>query len=268
MPFIETRDGTRLFYKDWGTGPATVFVHSWALRSDMWDYQMTYLTARGIRCIAYDQRGHGRSDQPGHGYEYDTLADDLEAALDHLDLRDVTLVGHSMGGAEIVRYLSRHGAGRIARFVLIAPMTPFILKTADNPDGVDRSIFDYVRAVQCEDFPRWAADNALTFFVPETSPELVAWGLRMFLQTPLKVAIDCSYAIQETDLRAEMAGITAPSLIIHGDADLTAPIDFTGRRSAHLLPNSRLIVYEGARHGLMFTHIERLNRDLLAFIEG
>src|SRR5215470_1599351 len=145
-PFIVTRDGASLFYKDWGKGEPVLFVHSWALNSDMWQYQMVHLAGQGLRCVAYDSRGHGRSSDPGQGYDYDTLADDIAAVIEQLDLREVTLVAHSMGGGEVVRYLSRHGARRIARAVLVAPSTPFILKTADNPEGVDRSVFERLRA--------------------------------------------------------------------------------------------------------------------------
>ncbi|MGH2589034.1 MAG: alpha/beta fold hydrolase, partial [Dehalococcoidia bacterium] len=260
-------DHTSLFYKIWGAGNPVVFVHSWALNADMWQYQMVHLAGLGVRCITYDQRGHGRSDQPGGGYDFDTLADDLAAVIDHLDLHEVTLIGHSMGGGEIVRYLSRHGAGRIARLALIAPTTPFLLKTADNPDGVDKSLFEHARAAWRRDFPKWLMDNARPFVVPETSPEMVHWVAGLMQQCSLKAAIDLNHAVTETDFRAEMPAITVPTLIIHGDADVSAPLDLTGRRSAHLIPDSRLTVYEGAPHGLMFTHIDHLNDDLRAFIQ-
>src|SRR5262245_27745239 len=163
-PFIVTRDGANLFYKDWGNGKPVVFVHSWALDSDMWQYQMIHLAGQGLRCIAYDNRGHGRSSDPGQGYDYDTLADDLAAALDHLNLRDVSLVSHSMGCGVVVRYLSRHGSRRIAGAALVAPTTPFLLKTEDNPDGLDKKIFEQLRAMWSRDFPKWLADNAGPFF--------------------------------------------------------------------------------------------------------
>ncbi|HZS08145.1 MAG TPA: alpha/beta hydrolase [Blastocatellia bacterium] len=267
-PFIVTRDHTSLFYKDWGTGKPVVFVHSWALNSDMWQYQMIHLAGQGLRCIAYDSRGHGRSSDPGRGYDYDTLADDLAAVIEQLNLREVTLVGHSMGGGEIIRYLSRHGSGRIARTVLAAPSLPYILKSADNPEGVDRSVFERLRAAWSRDFPKWLADNARPFFVPETSPEMVQWGVRMCLQASLKALIDCNRADTETDFRAELPKITVPTLVIHGDADVSAPLELTGRKTARLIPGSQLKVYERAPHGLMFTHLDRFNRDLLAFIRG
>jgi non-heme chloroperoxidase len=268
MPFLETRDRATLFYKDWGTGKPVVFVHSWSLNSDMWQYQMIHLAAQGLRCIAYDQRGHGRSSQPGYGYDYDTLADDLAALLEQLDLREVTLIGHSMGCGEIVRYLSRHGSSRVARAVLIGTVTPFALKTPDNPDGIDKAIFDKLRASWAKDLPKWLGDNARPFFVPETSPEMVQWVVGMCLQASLKALIDCNHATTATDFRAELPAITVPTLIIHGDADVSEPIDQRGRKTAQLIPRSQFKLYEGAPHGLMFTHIERLNADLLAFIKG
>jgi non-heme chloroperoxidase len=266
-PFIETRDRTRLFYRNWGKGKPVVFISGWALNSDAWQYQMIHLAEQGLRCIAYDRRGHGRSSDPGQGYDYDTLADDLAALLNELDLREVTLVGHSMGGGEIVRYLSRHGAARIARAVLLAPITPFLLKTADNPEGVDKRVFEQLRAAWSKDFPKWLADNARPFFVPETSPELLQWGINLSLQCSLKAAFDCNRAATETDFRAELAKITVPTLIIHGTADKSAPLELTGRKTARLIPGSQLKVYEGAPHGLFITHLERVNRDLLAFIK-
>jgi non-heme chloroperoxidase len=267
-PFIVTRDGASLFYKDWGNGKPIVFVHSWALNSDMWQYQMIHLAGQGLRCVAYDSRGHGRSSDPGQGYDYDTLADDLATVIEQLNLREVTLVGHSMGGGEVVRYLSRHGAKRIARAALVSPSLPFLLKTADNPDGVDKSVFERLRATWSKDFPKWLADNARPFFTPETSPEMIQWGVRMCLQASLKALLDCNRADTETDFRAELPKIAVPTLIIHGDKDVSTPLELTGRKTARLIPGSQLNVYEGAPHGLMFTHMDRFNRDLLAFIKG
>jgi non-heme chloroperoxidase len=267
-PFLETRDRAALFYKDWGSGKPVVFVHSWALNSDLWQYQMVHLCGEGMRCVAFDRRGHGRSSQPGHGYDYDTLAGDLALLLEHLDLRGVTLVGHSMGCGEIVRYLSRHGSSRVNRAVLVGTATPFALKTPDNPDGVDRATLDKVRDSWAKDFPRWLAENARPFFVAETSPEMMQWVTRMCLQSSWKALLDCFHALTETDFRAELAAITVPTLIIHGDADVSQPIEQRGRRTAQLIPGSQFKLYEGAPHGLMFTHTDRLNADLLAFIEG
>lgn len=267
-PFIATRDGASLFYKDWGNGKPVVFVHSWALNSDMWQYQMIHLSGQGLRCVAYDNRGHGRSSDPGRGYDYDTLAGDLAAVIEQLSLREVTLVGHSMGCGVVARYLSRHGARRVARVALVSPSLPFGLKTEDNPDGMDKSVLERLQAAWSKDFPKWLTANARPFFTPETSPEMVQWGINMCLQASLKALIDCNHAAIETDFRAELPQITAPTLIIHGDKDVSTPLESTGRRTARLIPGSRLEVYEGAPHGLMFTHMDRFNRDLLTFIKG
>ncbi|MBV8415435.1 MAG: alpha/beta hydrolase [Verrucomicrobia bacterium] len=267
MPFIETGDRTNLCYKDWGTGKPVVFIHGSPLSSRMWEYQITYLVDRGVRCIAYDRRGHGCSSHSWRGYDYDTLADDLAGVIDQLNLREVTFVGYSMGGGEVVRYLSRHGADRITRVVLLAATTPFILKTVDNPDGVEKSALDQVRAAQSKDFPKWLGDNLRPFFLPNTSPEMMHWISSLCLQASLNAVMDCYRAATETDFRQEMSAITVPTLIIHGDADASAPLELTGRKSARLILGSQLRVYEGAPHGLFITHMDRLNKDLLAFIE-
>lgn len=263
---IDTRDGALLYWKEWGEGKPVLFLHSWANSSDLWQYQMHHLSTAGLRCIAYDRRGHGRSNDPGKGYDFDTLADDLDAVIDTLGLREITLVGHSMGCGEIVRYLSRHGDKRVARIVLVGPTLPFLLKTADNPEGFDKAIAERVRNAWTKDFPRWLADNRRPFFVPDTSSAMMDWGSHLSYQTSLHAAIECSRAFIETDFRAELPQVTVPTLIVQGDADVSAPLERTGRRTAALIPGSQLRVYEGAPHGLMLTHIDRLNADLLAFI--
>ncbi len=274
MPFIKTDDRTSLFYKDWGTGKPVVFVSSWALSGDMWEYQMLPLASQGLRCIAYDRRGHGRSDDPGHGYDFDTLADDLAALIEQLDLREVTLVGHSMGCPEIARYLSRHGAGRVARVALISPTTPFLLRTADHPEGVPRVVFDAQIARLTTDRPLYFSDGAIKFFglgstwpaPPVLSPELVQWAIRLILQSSPHAIVECFRAHIETDFRPDMRAFSMPTLIIHGDKDQNAPLDMCGRRTAQAIAGSLLKVYEGAPHGLFLTEKERLSSDLLAFI--
>jgi non-heme chloroperoxidase len=263
---IETADGTQLFYRDWGSGKPVVFLHSWGVNSEMWSYQTADLLEHGVRCVVYDRRGHGRSSDPGRGYDADTLADDLAAVMDSLDLREATLVGHSMGGGEIVRYLSRHGCDRVARVVLLAATTPFLMKTPDNPHGVDRAMFEAGRGVWRKDFAKWVGDNTASFFVSETSPEMMRWGAEMLLHTPLPVLIECNRMVTETDFRPDLRAMTTPALVIHGDADVSAPLELTGRPTAALIPGAKLIVYEGAPHGLFVTHMERLNSDLRAFI--
>jgi non-heme chloroperoxidase len=268
LPFIAAKDATALYYKDWGSGRNVVFASSWGMNSDMWQYQMTPMVSQGFRCVAYDRRGHGRSMQPSHGYDYDTLADDLGALIEQLDLHEATLVGHSMAGGEIVRYLTRHGAGRIRRIVLVAPTTPFILKTPDNPDGVPREAFDHARAQWSADFPKWLADNAGPFFVADTSQAMMDWVLHLMTLTSLKALLDCNRAFVETDFRAELPKISVPTLIVQGDKDASTPLDLTGRKTAKLIPGAQLKVYEGAPHGLMFTHINRFNRDLMEFAQS
>jgi non-heme chloroperoxidase len=273
ISFIETRDRTNLFYKDWGNGKPVVFVHGWALGADMWEYQMPSLASRGLRCIAYDKRGCGRSSQPWHGYDFDTFADDLAAVIEHLELSEVTFVGHSMGCGDITRYLARHGAGRVARAVLVAPTTPFILKTPDNPDGLDKSVFDNVVAELGRDRPHFLAVGAPAFFGvgltnASVSPEMIQWAVGLFFQASPKAMIDMIRTMSETDLRGEMRAFTVPTLVIHGDADQGAPIDLTGRRTAQAIPQSQLKIYEGAAHGLFITEKDRLNADLLTFVQS
>lgn len=271
--FVETGDGTRLFCKDWGTGKPALFVAPWALNSDWWEYQMTYLAGQGVRCIAYDRRGHGRSSQPGHGYDFDTLADDLAAVIERLGERDVTLVGHSMGTGEIVRYLSRHRAtGRVTRVVLVAPITPFTLKTPDNPDGVERSVLETGRMALSKDRPARIAEAAPAFFGAPKNPvsaAMMEWWTDMIVQQcSLRVMLDLHRVFTETDFRPDLRTITVPTLIIHGDSDTSTPLDFTGRRTARLIAGSQLKVYEGAAHGLPITHMERLNADLVEFVKS
>ena len=266
--FIEAAPGVRLAFTDWGSGKPVVFVHAWALPSRMWDYQISALREKGLRCIAYDRRGHGSSSKPGTGYDADTLADDLAAVLNRLDLHGVTLVSHSFGSAEVVRYLTRHGAGRIEKLVLIAPAAlPFVTQTPDNPIGIPAEQLAFFRSkVLQADFPKWLEDGKKAFFVADTSPSLQDWVAELMRSTPLPVAIECNRLIAATDFRKELPKISVPTLIIQGDKDASAPIDMTGRPTAALIPHAQLNVYEGAPHGLFLTHKDRLNADLLGFI--
>jgi non-heme chloroperoxidase len=266
MTIVKTADGTDLFVKDWGKGPTLLFVSSWACTNEIWQYQHAHFADAGYRVVAFDRRGHGRSDQPGASYDIDTLADDIAHVIKARDLTDVTLIGHSMGCGEIVRCLARHGSAKIARVVLAAPTTPFLLKTAANPDGVDAAMFEAVRDGWRRDFPRWLHDNARAFFVPETSQAMVDWGVTMMSQIPLKVALDCNKVVIETDFRDDLTGISVPTLVLHGTVDASAPLALTGQRTAALIPGCRFKVYEGAPHGLMFTHMDKLNADIAEFI--
>ncbi len=263
---IRTPDGVGLFHRDWGEGPPVVFVASWSLPSDSWAYQMLALSEAGCRCIAYDRRGHGRSDDPGRGFDFDTLADDLAAVMEALDLRGAALVGFSMGTAEIVRYLTRHGTSRVARIALIGTTTPMLAHAADNPLGVDPAVFEaFRREALMRDFPGWIDDSMVPFVTPDTPPGLRNWVRDMALRTSGQALLACNRALTQADFRAELPALTVPTLVIHGECDVTCPLDLTGRPTAALIPGALLSVYEGAPHGLFLTHMQRLSADLLAF---
>jgi pimeloyl-ACP methyl ester carboxylesterase len=273
MPTIKTADGTEIYYKDWGAGKPVFLSHGWPLNSDMWEYQMEFLASRGLRCVAHDRRGFGRSSQPWNGNNYDTMADDIAAVMDALDLRDATLVGFSMGGGDVARYLSRHGAGRVSKAVLIGAVTPFLLKTADNPNGADKSVFDGMRAGITADRAEFFNGFGRVFMGADNPALKVSEGVLrqnhgMALMASLKSTLDCVIAFSETDFRPDMAAFTMPTLIIHGDVDTIVPIDLTAREAHKAIPGSRLEVYAGAPHGLCFTHKDKMNADLLAFING
>ena len=272
MPFIETTDRTDLFVTDWGSGPPVVFTHAWGLRSDQWNYQVPALAGAGLRCVRYDRRGHGRSGQPATGYDIDTLADDLATVIDHFQLHRATLIAHSLGSKEAIRYLTRHGDSRIARLVLIAPTTPLLRRTPDNPDGLDPALIEANYQAVAADVPAWCADfeAAGPYFgtSPGGSPGLVDWTIRMIVDTPLPVLLDTLKINADADMRAELQKIQVPTLIIHGDQDASAPIALTGRKTAELIPEAILAVYPGAGHGLYASDHDALNADLLAFING
>ena len=272
MPFIETTDRTSLFVIDWGSGPPVVFTHAWGLRSDQWAYQVPALAGAGLRCVLYDRRGHGRSDRPATGYDIDTLADDLAAVIGHFDLHEATLVAHSLGSKEAIRYLTRHGDARIARLVLIGSVTPLLRRTPDNPGGLDPALIDANYAAVAADVPKWCADfeAAGPYFgsSPGGSPELADWTIRMIVDTPLPVLLATLKVNADVDMRAELQKIQVPALIIHGDQDASAPIALTGRKTAELIPAASLTVYCGAGHGLYASDHNAVNADLLAFING
>jgi pimeloyl-ACP methyl ester carboxylesterase len=265
MSPVTATDGTELFVKDWGAGRPVVFVHSLAVDNNIWQYQHAHFVDAGFRVVAFDRRGHGRSGQPGEGYDIDTLADDLHRVIAARDLSGVTLIGHSMGCGEIVRYLSRHGSGRVDRIALVAGTTPCLLQSPSNPEGVDGAAFEQLRALWRKDFPGWVVANAKPFFVPETSQPTIDWGIAMMRSTPPHVAIACNKAMVEADFRAELKALKLPVLVIHGTHDASAPLALTGAPTASLIPHCDYRVYEGAPHGLMFTHMERLNDDLRTF---
>jgi non-heme chloroperoxidase len=266
MPYIEANDHTRLHYNDWGAGDPVVFLHGWVLGADIWEYQTVPLATAGMRCIAYDRRGCGRSDQPATGYDYDTFAGDLAALIEGLDLRNVTLVAHSMGGGEIARYASNHGLDRVARVVFIATTTPCILQAPDNPTGVPKGYFDEMIAQLTDDRPRYLAQAAPGFFGNNSvSHELVEWGVGLALRASPLATTEMIRAMSETDFRTDLKAVDVPALVIHGKADVGAPLELTGRPTAAAIPDSRLEIYESG-HGLFLTEKTRLNAELLAFV--
>ncbi|MBR0798296.1 alpha/beta hydrolase [Bradyrhizobium jicamae] len=260
------KDGTSLFVQDWGSGRPVLFLAAWTFNSSVWGSHIVALNARGYRCVAPDRRGHGRSDMPMTGYDLETLTDDVAEVIEQRDLRDVTLVAHSMGSIEAVNYLARHGSDRIARLVLVAPTTPFLLQTEDNPDAVPKPMIDAQNDAIAQDFPKWMAANEAPFFMPDTSEVTRAWIREMMLSVPLPVALACRRTISFADLRAAAARIDRPTLIVHGDRDASAPLPLTGARTAKLISGSRLNVYEGAPHALPLTHAGQLLSDMLAFM--
>ena len=271
MPYLTTADGTSLFYNDWGSGKPVVFIHGWPLDADMWEYQMMATAARGHRCIAYDRRGFGRSSQPWDGYDYNTLADDLKAIIDHLKLSEITLVGFSMGGGEVARYMSRHKGSNIAKVVLVSSVTPLMLQSAHNPNGVPKSVFDDIVQHLKADRPHFLAAFGKTFFGAgllnfTVTPELLTWAQNVAMLASPKATADCVRAFSETDFRGDMSAFNIPTLIVHGDADATVPIDVSARETVKLIKNSALKEYPGAPHGLFFTHKEQLTNDVLLFM--
>ncbi len=271
MPFIEAADKTPLHYTDWGTGRPVVLIHGWPLNADMWEYQAAHLAEHGYRVIAYDRRGFGRSGKPWSGYTYDTLADDLAAIMDQLDLHDAALVGFSMGGGEVVRYLSRHGAARVSHAALVAAVTPFLLQTADNPDGVPQAIFDGMIAGIHADRPAFLTPFGKMFFgvgvlTSPVSDEFLHWSSAMALQAARHATIECVRAFSATDFRGDMKALTMKTLIVHGDGDKTVPNKVAGARAAEMVPHAEFLIYDGAPHALVVTEKDRFNKDLLAFL--
>lgn len=270
---ITTKDGTTLYYKDWGAGPAVVFSHGWPLSADAFEDQMFFLAERGYRCVAHDRRGHGRSAQPWNGNNMDTYADDLDDVITQLDLREVVLVGHSTGGGEVVRYIGRHGTARVAKVVLIGAIPPLMLQTPENPKGAPMSAFDDIRAGVLQDRSKFFHDLAPQFYGYNRPDVRTSKGIcdHFWLQgmmAGLVACHDCIRAFSETDLTEDLKKIDRPTLILHGDDDQIVPIDASARRTAELVANSRLVVYEGGAHGMCTVDKDRVNGDLLAFLQG
>jgi non-heme chloroperoxidase len=270
MPYMHTRDNTELFYVDAGAGRPVVFVASAWFNSRMWELQIQHGVDQGFRCVAYDRRGHGRSDWPWTGYDYDTLADDLAGLIELLDLRDAVLVSHSAGAGEVVRYLSRHGADRVSGVAIVSGTTPFPMKTADNPDGIERHLMEADLTRRTKDRAKWFADNADSFFgnglpTVAVSPECVQFMIRECLSCSARATSAFFLSGFTSDFREELRALTVPALIVHGDHDAQAPLAICGARTAQLVPHNTFLVYENAAHGLFLTHADRLNDDLCAF---
>lgn len=265
--FVTASDGTRLFVQDWGRGRPVVLLSAWTFNSTVWGSHIASLTESGLRCVAPDRRGHGRSEAPSSGYDANTLADDVAAVLEQRDLRDAILIAHSMGSIEAVNYLARHGSGRISKLILLAPVTPCITKTGDNPDGVPAVAVEAQYRAIASDFPGWIADNEAPFFVPETIASTRNWIKTMMLDVSLPVALACRATISSADLRAAVGKIDRPTLIVHGDKDASAPLPITGAKTARLIPASKLVVIEGAPHCLTITHQDRVLREIMDFIQ-
>lgn len=265
-------DGTTLAYQDYGTGTPIVFVAGWSLPGDMWEYQLHFFLEQGYRCILPDRRGHGRSDRPAGGYDVDTRADDLAGLIEELDLRDVTLVAHSGGGGEAVRYLSRHGSERVARLALLAPAIPFLLQTDDNPVGVPRELLEASLHQLRTDRPKWFADRAQGYFAthlrPGTSQAMIDAELQRCLSASPFAALEVQRLMITTDYRADVAALSVPTLILHGLADQSIPIELSSHQAVKIAPHIVLKEYWDAGHGLYLTHQNEVNSEVLAFIKG
>jgi len=273
MPYFDGRDGAELYYYDWGSGAPVVLIHGWPLTSASWEYQANFLANNGCRVIAYDRRGFGRSEWTDSGHDYDTLAGDLHALLEELDLEGVTLVGFSMGGGEVARYISAYGSARVAKVVLVSAVTPYLLKADDNPEGVDVEVFDNILAGLEKDRPAFLKEFAQKFYGRSilnhtVSDAFLEFTGAMALTGSPRSTIELVTAWSATDFRKDLAEIRVPTLIIHGTGDETVPIDASARRTAKLIPGAVLLEYEGEPHGLTATAPDTLNEDLLLFING
>ena len=270
---ITVKDGTVIHFKDWGTGTPVVFSHGWPLQGDAWEDQMMFLASHGYRVIAHDRRGHGLSSQPWQGNDMDTYADDLAALLDTLDIKGATLVGHSTGGGEVAHYIGRHGEKRVAKAVLVGAVPPQMVQSPTNPGGLPMSVFDGIRAGVLADRSQFFKDLSGPFYGANRPGSKVTQGQRdtfwlQGMQCGIKNAYDCIKEFSEVDYTADLKKITVPTLVVHGSDDQIVPIDASGKASAKIIKHAKLIIYEGAPHGLPTTHRDRLNEDLLAFIKS
>ena len=271
MATFTTKDGTSIWYKDWGKGPVVSFSHGWPLSADAWDPQIFHLASNGFRCIAHDRRGHGRSSQPWNGNDMDTYADDLEQLFEHLGVKDVVMIGHSTGAGEVARYIGRHGTKRVKKAVLMGAVPPIMLKTDANPGGLPMSVFDGFRQAYLADRAQFFLDVASGPFFGYNRPgakvsegNIRAWWTQG-MQSGFKNAYDCIKAFSETDFTEDLKKFDVPTLIIHGADDQIVPIDASAKRSVKLVPGAELKIYPGGSHSLGDTSRDQLNADLLAF---
>jgi non-heme chloroperoxidase len=273
MSIIITKDGTQIYYKDWGSGPVVTFSHGWPLNADMWDGQMLFLAQNGFRVVAHDRRGHGRSSQTSSNNDMDGYADDLAAVIEALDLKQVTLVGHSTGGGEVARYIGRYGTSRVAKAVLIAAVPPLMLKTEANPEGLPIELFDEMRANVATDRSQFYKDLASPFYGANRPGAKVSQGLLdqfwlWSMQCGLINAYESIKAFSETDFTGDLKKFDVPTLVLHGEDDQIVPVTDSARKSAQLIEGAKDIYYPGAPHGITATHQDQINADLLAFIAG
>jgi non-heme chloroperoxidase len=273
MGTITTKDGTSIYYKDWGKGPAVTFSHGWPLNADAWDGQMLFLAENGFRTIAHDRRGHGRSGQSSSGNNMNRYADDLAELIEALDLTDVTLVGHSTGGGEVARYIGRHGTRRVARAVLIAAVPPLMLQTASNPEGLPIEVFDGLRASLAANRAQFYRDFALPFYGANRPGAQVSQGLldqfwAWSMQAGLKNAYESIQAFSETDFTEDLERIDVPTLVLHGEDDQVVPVHDSARKSARLIKGAKEVYYPGAPHGITATHQDEVNAELLEFLRS
>ncbi len=273
MSYITTKDNTKLFHKDWGTGKSVIFMHGWPLSSDSWDDHAMAVADAGFRSISYDRRGFGRSTHPWGGYDYNTLADDLAAVIEQTGATDATLVGFSMGGGEVARYMSRHAGKLVSKAVLVSSIVPYMLKTDDNPSGTDQSKFDEMAISIKEDRAAFFAEFFKTFYGVSllsrpASQEVLEWSRSVSMLANLKATLACAESFSSTDFRPDLSTFRVPTLIIHGTEDKTVPIDASSRAAAKGIEHAKLIEYQDAPHGLLVTEKLRFTSDLLAFLRN
>ncbi|MEU5877227.1 alpha/beta hydrolase [Spirillospora sp. NPDC047279] len=275
MPFCSTRDGVDIYYKDYGSGDPVLFIHGWPLNGDAWEDQMKVVADNGFRGIAHDRRGHGRSEKPFDGYDFDTFADDLKDLIEHLDLRDVTLVAHSMGGGELARYIGRHGTDRVKKAVLLSAIPPLMVQTDANPEGVPEKVFDDIKDGIISERSQYWKDAAVGFFSADRDGTQVTQGNKdafwfMAMHQIIEAGVKCVDAFGFTDFHDDLKKFDVPTLVVHGDDDQIVPIDATGRKSAEIIQDATLKVYEGGSHGIALVpgQKEKFNADLLDFLKS